>query len=131
MGRLTAQKRREFGALGLAEFDRAAKLDDTPASALHAGRRIGYAARAVRQTEIMPKKLAIPAAQRAAIKVIRARADERAAKLAPIIKALRAKGVTSLSGIAAALNKRRIRTPRGVGQWQATQVRRVLARLPA
>jgi hypothetical protein len=32
--------------------------------------------------------------------------DERAAKLAPIIKALRAKGITSLKGIAAALNKR-------------------------
>jgi hypothetical protein len=32
--------------------------------------------------------------------------------------------------MAAALNKRRIRTPRGVGHWQATQVRRVLARLP-
>jgi hypothetical protein len=72
----------------------------------------------------MPKKRVIPAAQRAAIEVVRARADERAAKLAPVIKALRAKGVTSLNGIAAALNKRRIRTPRGVGQWQAVQVAR-------
>jgi hypothetical protein len=58
-------------------------------------------------------------------------ADERAAKLAPIIKALQAKGVTSLSGIADALNKRRIRTARGVGLWQATQVARVMARMPA
>jgi hypothetical protein len=39
----------------------------------------------------MPKKRVIPAAQRAAIEVVRARADERAAKLAPVIKALRAK----------------------------------------
>jgi hypothetical protein len=60
-----------------------------------------------------------------------AHADERAAKLAPIIKALQAKGVTSLSGIADALNKRRIRTARGVGLWQATQVARVMARMPA
>jgi hypothetical protein len=70
-----------------------------------------------------------PTATRRAAEARQARADERAAKLAPVIKALRAKGVTSLSGIAAALNKRRIRTPRGVGEWQATQVRRVLARL--
>jgi hypothetical protein len=60
-----------------------------------------------------------PAAQRAArtnLRVARkvwvARTDERAAKLAPIITALRAKGITSLKGIAAALNKRRIRTAR-------------------
>jgi hypothetical protein len=58
-----------------------------------------------------------------------ARADERATKLAPIIKAIQAKGIMSLNGIAAALNKRRIRTPRGVRQWHATQVARVLARL--
>jgi hypothetical protein len=59
-----------------------------------------------------------------------ARADERAAKLAPVIKAIQAKGVTSLNGIAAALNKRRIRTARGDGLWQATQVARVMARMP-
>jgi hypothetical protein len=79
----------------------------------------------------MPKKRVSPAAQRAAIKVVRARANERAAKLAPVIKALRAKGVTSLNDIAVALNKRGIRTPRGVGEWRAIQVARVLARLPA
>jgi hypothetical protein len=37
--------------------------------------------------------------------------------------------VTGLRAIAAALNERAIRTPRGVGEWQATQVARVLARL--
>jgi hypothetical protein len=62
-----------------------------------------------------------PTATRRAAEARTARADERARKLAPIIKAIRAEGITSLSGIAAALNKRRIRTPRGVGQWQATQ----------
>jgi hypothetical protein len=58
-----------------------------------------------------------------------ARADERARKLAPIIKAIQAKGVTSSSGIAEALNKRRVPTPRDRGPWHATQVRRLLARL--
>jgi hypothetical protein len=79
----------------------------------------------------MPKKRIIPAAQRAAIEVVRARADERAAKLAPIIKSIQAKGVTSLRAIAEALNERRVPTPRGRGHWYATQVRRVLARMSA
>jgi hypothetical protein len=59
------------------------------------------------------------------------RTDERAAKLAPIIKALQAKGITSLKGIAAALNKRHIRTARNTGRWHPTQVARLLKRLPA
>jgi hypothetical protein len=58
-----------------------------------------------------------------------ARADERAAKLAPIIKALQAEGIASLNGIAEALNERRVPTSRGRGHWYVTQVRRVLARL--
>ena len=55
--------------------------------------------------------------------------DERAAKLAPIIKVLQAKGITSLKGLAAALNKRRIRTARHIGRWHPTQVARLLKRL--
>jgi hypothetical protein len=70
-----------------------------------------------------------PVAQRAGIKVIRARAHERAAKLGPIIEALQAEGITSLNGIAEALNKGRVPTPLGRGHRYATQVRRVLARL--
>jgi hypothetical protein len=70
-----------------------------------------------------------PAAQRAACEANEARADERAAKVAPIIKALRAEGITSLNGIAKALNERRVPTTRGRRRWYATQVRRVLARL--
>jgi len=38
-----------------------------------------------------------------------------------------ASGITTLKGIAAALNARGIATARG-GQWDATQVRRILAR---
>jgi DNA invertase Pin-like site-specific DNA recombinase len=51
----------------------------------------------------------------AACEANEARADERAAKLAPIIKALRAKGVTSLNGIAEAPQ----RTPSAyaTGSW--------------
>jgi hypothetical protein len=77
----------------------------------------------------MPKDRSNRAALHAALEARQARADERAAKLAPIIKAIQAKGITSLSGIAEALNKRRVPTPRGRGHWHATQVRRSLARL--
>jgi hypothetical protein len=72
-----------------------------------------------------------PAARHAAREARRALADERAAKLAPLIKALQAAGVTSLNGLAVALNARGVVTPAGGGQWHATQVRRVLARLSA
>jgi hypothetical protein len=90
-----------------------------------------YSLDAVRRIEVMPKNHFNAASLRAARKARTARANERAAKLGPILKKLRATGVTSLSGIAAALNRRRIRTPGGVGQWRATQVARELARLPA
>ena len=56
-------------------------------------------------------------------------ADERAAKLAPLIKTLQAAGVTSLKGIAAALNERRVPTSRGQGPWHPMQVARLLKRL--
>jgi hypothetical protein len=41
-----------------------------------------------------------------------------------IITELQAAGATSLRAIAAALNERRIKTPRGDGEWQAVQVSR-------
>jgi hypothetical protein len=59
-----------------------------------------------------------------------AQADARAADLAPIVKELQASGLTSLRGIAAALNARGIQTPRGKGRWQAGTVNQLLARLP-
>jgi hypothetical protein len=71
-----------------------------------------------------------PTGRRRAAIARTARADERVRKLAPIIKAIQAEGITSLNGIAEALNKLRVPTPRGRGHWRATQVRRVLARLP-
>jgi hypothetical protein len=70
-----------------------------------------------------------PTARHAAREARRALADERAAKLAPLIKALQAAGVTSLNGLAVALNARGVVTPAGGGQWHATQVSRLLKRL--
>jgi DNA invertase Pin-like site-specific DNA recombinase len=59
------------------------------------------------------------------------RAQRRAADLAPVVAELRASGITTQHAIAAALNERGIPTARGSGQWQATQVSRLLARLPS
>lgn len=70
-----------------------------------------------------------PAARRAAREAHQARADARAADLAPIIKAIQAAGITSLIGIARALNERGMLTPTGRGRWHAMQVARVLKRL--
>ena len=57
------------------------------------------------------------------------KAGSVAADLAPVISELRKSGVTSLSGIAAALSERGIPTARGGSSWTAAQVGRVLARL--
>jgi len=54
-----------------------------------------------------------------------ARADARAAELAPVIAELQGAGVTSLHAIATVFNARGIPAARG-GKWKAVQVRRVL-----
>lgn len=56
-----------------------------------------------------------------------AQADQFAANVMPVIEAIRAAGVATLKEIAEALNARGVRTVRG-GQWEATQVKRILAR---
>jgi hypothetical protein len=58
----------------------------------------------------MPKHCITPAARRAGVEACQARAAERAAKLAPIIDELKAAGITTLSGIAAAFNARGVLT---------------------
>jgi len=68
-------------------------------------------------------------ARKLAVAALQERAAAKAADIAPIIAELQAVGVTSRSGIAAALTEQAIPTPRGGGQWTATQVSRVLARL--
>jgi hypothetical protein len=58
-----------------------------------------------------------------------ARAVAKATDLAPLIAEIQARGITSLNGIAAALNERAVPTPGGRGRWYAAQVARVLSRL--
>jgi hypothetical protein len=79
----------------------------------------------------MPKRPASfpPGAQQAASRTRIARAAARAADVAPIVAELQAAGVTSLNGIATALNARGVQTPRGRRHWYASQVARLLKRL--
>jgi hypothetical protein len=78
---------------------------------------------------IMPNRFA-PGAQRAGSEAGIERANRIAAGVAPVIAELRAAGITSKKGLAKALNRRAVRTPRGIGEWRPIQVTRVLARLP-
>jgi hypothetical protein len=76
----------------------------------------------------MPHRVT-PAAKHAGREVSRARAAAKAAAIAPIIKRLQAKGITSFGGIAAALSARGVPTAAGGRRWYATQVRRAMKRL--
>jgi DNA invertase Pin-like site-specific DNA recombinase len=57
----------------------------------------------------------------------RAAADHFAANVLPIVRTIQTSGITSLLGIAEALNARGVRTARG-GEWHASTVRNLLAR---
>jgi DNA invertase Pin-like site-specific DNA recombinase len=59
-----------------------------------------------------------------ALETRRRAARQRAEDLEPIISELRTRGITSLGGIAAALNGRGVPAARG-GKWTATQVQRL------
>ncbi len=59
--------------------------------------------------------------------VIKSKADKHAQNILPVITAIRDAGVTSLRGIANALNQRGIQTARG-GSWHAASVGRVIRR---
>lgn len=63
-----------------------------------------------------------------AVEAIQARADAKAADLAPIIKELQAAGKTSLRAVAEGFNEQGIPTSRG-GKWSSPQVMRMLERL--
>jgi DNA invertase Pin-like site-specific DNA recombinase len=65
---------------------------------------------------------------RLGVQALKRNADERARGLTSTIAAIRATGIVSANGIAAALNEREIATPRG-GRWTARSVLNVLARI--
>lgn len=101
----------------------ARKVSERTKAALEAakarGTRLGWAmaSRAAQQ----------PEASRMGVDAIRQRAALFAANTRPIIESIQKAGVTTLSGIANALNCRGVRTQRG-GRWYPTTVRNLLQR---
>lgn len=87
--------------------------------------RAALAAAKARGVTLGSPKLA--KARKNAVATIKARADQRAANVLPVIREIRRAGVTSLRDIAGALNARGFAAPRG-GQWHASSVRNVLER---
>jgi DNA invertase Pin-like site-specific DNA recombinase len=61
------------------------------------------------------------------VAAVTASADQHAANVLPIVRAIQAAGVVSLHGVADALNARGIHTARG-GKWYAATVRNMLLR---
>jgi hypothetical protein len=76
-----------------------------------------------------PNRSSPPGAIQASLQARQARADVRATRLGPFIAELQASGVTTLKGIAAALNVRGVPPPSGHGRWGAMQVSPLLKRL--
>jgi len=68
--------------------------------------------------------------QEAAAEAVRDQAKKRARDLADVVNQLRTSRVTSLRGIAAALNESGVETPRGA-PWGPSTVRNLLARIVA
>jgi DNA invertase Pin-like site-specific DNA recombinase len=64
----------------------------------------------------------------ASVDAIKTAATDRAEQLRPVIADMRARGISSLGGLAAALNDGGMVTARG-GRWHASSVRNLLARL--
>lgn len=71
----------------------------------------------------------LPEARAKAVASTKATADAFALNVLPVIEQVKAQGVTSYNGIAAALNVRGVRTARG-GTWQANTVRKIILRAP-
>ena len=67
------------------------------------------------------------AAFEASLGTRRSNARDFAAEVLPAIAEIEASGITSANAIAAELNRRGYKTPRG-GEWRAQQVQRVRAR---
>ncbi len=83
-----------------------------------------------RQLAKQGKRLGNPrpeASLKRAVASRKAKADRHAENVLPVVREIQASGVTSLAGVARALDARGIKTAMGAG-WHANTVRRVLQR---
>jgi DNA invertase Pin-like site-specific DNA recombinase len=112
-----------------------ASMAEEEARAISARTKAALAAAKARGVKLGGFKGVVPTrdmqvAGAAASGVARGRSATKAAfELAGVIAEIRDAGAASLNAIAVALNERGVATARGEGTWNATMVRRVLARL--
>lgn len=111
------------GIMAMVADEERRAISDRTKAALAAAKRRGVALGGDRGAQLSHT------ARKAGREAQMARANDRAADLAPIIRDLQSSGTTSLSSIAKALTERRIPTPRGSTDWSAVQVARTVARL--
>ncbi|UGX92933.1 recombinase family protein [Bradyrhizobium barranii subsp. barranii] len=111
------------GIMAMVADEERRAISDRTKAALAAAKRRGVALGGDRGAKLSR------AARKAGRDVQVARANDRAADLAHIIRDLQSTGIVSLSGIARALTERRVPTPRGSTDWSAVQVARTVARL--
>jgi DNA invertase Pin-like site-specific DNA recombinase len=109
------------GIMALIAEDEAERISARTKAALAAAKRRGVVLGGDRG--VVPTH----ASRKRAVEALQARADAKAADLAPIIAELQAAGKTSLRAIAAGLNDLGIPTVRG-GKWSSPQVMRMIAR---
>lgn len=110
------------GIMAMVAEDEAERISARTKAALAAAKRRGVVLGGFRG--VVPSKKD----HAKAVAALQARADAKAADLAPIIKELQAAGKTSLRAIAEGLNEQGIPTARG-GKWSSPQVMRILERL--
>lgn len=111
------------GIMAMVADEERRAISDRTKAALAAAKRRGVALGGDRGARLSR------AARKAGRDAQAARANERAADLAHLIRDLQSSGIISLSGIARALTERGVPTPRGSAEWAAVQVARTLARL--
>ncbi len=89
-------------------------------------------ARGVQLGTRQPERIIPYASQggRASVKLRREKARQRAERMMPVIDEIRARGVTTLQGIADELNRKGIKAQRG-GRWYGMQVLHLLRNAPA
>lgn len=82
------------------------------------------------QGAVLGNRTNLAIAQAKGTETVKARADQFAGNVLPIVEKIRASGVTTLAGIAEALNERGVRTARG-GAWYAMTVKNLIDRQAA
>ncbi len=90
------------------------------AAAKARGRRLGWAIKGRHEEQAQASRRGADSG--------RSRADIFAANVVPIVESIRASGISTLTGIACALNARGIKTARG-GAWHPMTVRNILQRV--